>query len=75
VLINVNFSGSPTLNSIYSALNNGTFRIGVHVQSIGTSGQSDSFVTHGNVVPEPSSYAAMLGMGIAALAWAKRRKK
>lgn len=75
VTVNINFAGSPTLQSIYDAINNGSFRFGLHVQAIGTTGKSDAFVNGPpNVVPEPGTYGALAGVAIAALAWTKRRK-
>ncbi len=52
---------------VIAALFSGQFRAGIHVQSIGQRGSSDSFVT-GTSVPEPSALillsSAILGLGL-----------
>ncbi len=54
---------------LLQALNSGDVRIGLHVQAIGTDGESDSFVN--NVVPAPAAF--MLGALGMALVAGKRR--
>jgi len=57
-----------TLADVLSELGDGTLRIGLHVQAIGTGG-SESFV---NNVPEPGTFA-LLAFGLTGLAAARRR--
>jgi hypothetical protein len=59
--------------SVLSELNEGDLRIGIHVQAIGTSGGSDSFVNDGIKVPEPGTLL-LLGAGLLGL-WAVSRRK
>jgi hypothetical protein len=47
-------------NSVISAIQAGSLRLGMHVRSIGTGGQSEGFV---NLVPEPTSLT-LLTVGI-----------
>ncbi len=51
-----------SLTDVQTALDDGTLRIGMHVRSIGSQGQSDSFVN-----PEPATLALMGLGGIAVL--------
>ena len=54
-----------SLTDVQTALDDGTLRIGMHVRSIGSQGQSDSFVN-----PEPATLALM---GLGGLAVLRRR--
>lgn len=38
------WAGSPSFNDLLADIDNGGFRVGLHVQSIGTSGNSDSYL-------------------------------
>ncbi len=58
---------SDTVN----ALNSGTLKIGLHVQNIPPTGNSNSFI---NTPPVPAPAAIILGMiGISCIGWVKRR--
>jgi hypothetical protein len=59
--------------NVLEDLDTGDLRIGLHVQSIGQSGGSDSFVNVGNKVPEPGTLI-LLGAGLLGL-WVIRRRK
>jgi hypothetical protein len=63
-------AGSNTLAQVLAALNAGTFRIGLHVQSISPSNLSDAFV---NTVPIPPAIVFFL-TGLAGLGWLGRRR-
>lgn len=63
--------GSNAYADIINALNSGALRIGLHVQSIGTTGQSDAFVN--TPVPEPGFYG-LLSLGLGGLYLLRRRK-
>lgn len=78
VTITLGLGSGKTLADALAALNNSSFRIGLHVQAIGTGGNSDAFITTPNpperVVPEPSTYAVLAG-SIGALVYARRRRQ
>lgn len=64
------------LNALLAALDAGTFRIGLHVQAIGTGGKSESFVNTPPVrVPDTGGTLLLLGGGLLALAAARRRDR
>lgn len=76
---NYQLTSGGSFNDLITALNNGTLRVGMHVQAMGTSGKSEKFVNGPqlNAVPEPStvvmtSTAALLGLAVTAL---RRRRK
>jgi hypothetical protein len=67
---------SPGVPQTYAdtiaALNSGALRIGLHVQAIGTTGGSDSYV---NAVPDGGATIALLGMALTGMGVFARRKK
>ncbi len=68
------FAPNEDFDSLIAALAGGTFRVGLHVQSIGTSGNSDGYVN--NVAPVPLPAAAWLfGPALVGLVTLSRRKK
>ncbi len=64
-------AGSSTYSDVLDALYSGALRLGLHVQGIGTSGESDGFVNT-NVVPEPGFYG-ILSVCLIGLALVRRR--
>lgn len=64
--------GTGTFSYIISGLSSGDFRIGLHVQSIGALGGSDSYVTTPSAVPVPTS-AWLLVSGLAIFGVMRRR--
>ena len=72
--LNIRYSlqGGQTFNDTIASLNNGSLRIGMHVQAIGNEGESDGFV---NTVVIPLPTTAGLGLaGLGAVAIRRRRK-
>lgn len=65
--ITFNLINGKTLGDTIAALGTGELRIGLHVQSIGTTGGSDSYVNV-NVVPVPGAVLlGFLGLGYAGM--------
>ncbi len=70
-----NLESGVTYAQVLAAFNSGNLRSGIHVQSIGTAGGSDSLVNMpgtGQVIPEPATIL-LLGSGLIGF-WAFRRK-
>ncbi|MCJ7602636.1 MAG: PEP-CTERM sorting domain-containing protein [Desulfobulbaceae bacterium] len=64
----------PTFGDIISALNDGTYRIGLHLQGL-TDGKSESYVNGIGTNPVPAPATILLfGTGLAALAGIARKK-
>lgn len=76
VTIVFNLQSGMTFANVLADLASGNLMIGLHVQSIGTSGDSDSFVNdgdgNGTPVPEPGTLL-LLGSGLIGL-WGFRKK-
>ncbi|MFN0131334.1 MAG: hypothetical protein ACKVW3_02185 [Phycisphaerales bacterium] len=69
-------AAGKTFTSVVNAVNNGDLRLGLHVRAIGISGNSDAFVNGGTlqVIPLPAAaWMGLSGLGIAGLAFARRR--
>ena len=64
-----------SLSSVYSALDDGDLRLGLHIQSIGSNGGSDSYVTEERRVnvPESGSNIALAAIAFAVIIATKRR--
>jgi len=73
----VNLLNGHTLSQTIAALQDGSLRIGIQVQAIGTSGQSDAFVNapppRPTGVPDASTTAMLLGVALLGLEGLRRR--
>lgn len=65
--LGIRFAGD--FNNIIAALNNGTLRVGLHVQGIGTGNKSDSFVSGppSTAIPTPALLPGVIGVGLGLL--------
>lgn len=59
--------GGAEFQDVVNAFDSGASRVGLHIESIGTNGKSDSLVT-----PEPGSLSLLIGVG--AVAMMRRRR-
>jgi len=70
----INLISGRGLPDLLGALESGVVRVGLHVQSIGPNGQSDSFVTGPSPgVPDSSTTAMLLGVALLGLEGLRRR--
>ncbi len=74
VTITFSLQGGQTFNDTITALNDGSLRIGLHVQAIGTTGGSDGFVNNGGgKFPDGGATVGLLGCALTALGLVGRR--
>jgi hypothetical protein len=72
--VNFTLQGAQTFADTVASLQDGSLRIGLHVQAIGNNGESEGFVNNPPTVLIPLPTTAALGMaGLAGLAIRRRR--
>jgi hypothetical protein len=73
--ITFNLINGKSIDDTLAALNDGSLRIGMHVQGIGAAGGSDGYVNNGSSTPVPEPGTMMLlGSGLVGLAGWGRKK-
>jgi len=74
VTITFSLQNVQTFDDTIAALNDGSLRIGLHVQAIGTAGESDSFLNNGGgKFPDGGATVGLLGCALTALGLVGRR--
>lgn len=71
----MNLAGGVSFADVAAAIDDGSLRLGIHGQALGTSGGSESFVNGGgeNAVPEPTA-ALIFGAGLLVVSRRARRR-